>query len=500
MASGELTRTSVTTGDIVAKLWNMCHVLRDDGVTYNEYVTELTYLLFLKMLAETGHEERLPKDYRWGELARRTGMDQLTYYRQLMLDLGNPEETTDQTVLAIFSDAQTKLRKPTNLKSLTTDIDQLDWFSAREEGLGNLYEGLLEKNASEKKSGAGQYFTPRPLIDCIVRLMKPKAGEVIQDPAAGTGGFIVAADRYIKDATDDLFKLPKDKAHFQRYSAYTGAELVPDTHRLLLMNLMLHGIESPIESGDALSPTGEELGKADLILSNPPFGNKKGGGRPTRSDFSITADVANKQLAFVEHIVRALKPGGRAAVVVPDNVLFEDNAGRRLRTWMMDLCDLHTILRLPTGIFYAQGVKTNVLFFTRGKNDAANTKAVWIYDLRADMPAFGKTRPLKVDDFENFEKAFGADPHGTSKRSDQGEEGRFRRFARKEIDKRNGNLDIAWLRDTEAESEEGLSEPVDIAAAIMGHLRAALGEIEELSEELESDDEEALFQTQAVAE
>ena len=490
MASSELTRTSVTTGNIVAKLWNLCHVLRDDGITYNEYVTELTYLLFLKMLAETGHEEKLTKDYRWAELARRTGMDQLTYYRQLMLDLGNPGLVKDQTVLAIFVDAQTKLRKPTNLKSLTTDIDQLDWFSAREEGLGNLYEGLLEKNAAEKKSGAGQYFTPRRLIDCMVRLTKPQAGEVIQDPAAGTGGFFVAADRYIKDATDDLFKLPKEEVYFQRRHAYTGCELVPDTHRLLLMNLMLHAIECPIELGDSLSPTGEGLGKAELILTNPPFGTKKGGGRPSRADFSITAETSNKQLAFVEHIVRALKPGGRAAVVVPDNILFEDKTGRRLRTWLMNLCDLHTILRLPTGIFYAQGVKTNVLFFTRGKTDTGNTESVWVFDLRANMPAFGKTRPLKVEDFAEFEKAFGEDPYGKHKREDEGEEGRFRRFTRGQIEERNDNLDIAWLRDTEAEAEEGLTDPEDIAAAIIGHLKAALGEIEELSDELEGEDAE----------
>jgi type I restriction enzyme M protein len=415
-------------------------------------------------------------------------MEQLTYYRQLMLDLGNPKKTTDKTVLAIFADAQTKLKKPTNLKTLTTDIEQLDWFSAREEGLGNLYEGLLEKNAAEKKSGAGQYFTPRPLIDCMVRLMKPKAGEVIQDPAAGTGGFLVAADRYIKDATDDLFKLPKDNIHFQRHNAYTGSELVPDTHRLLLMNLMLHDIDAPILNDDSLSPAGQELGKADVVLTNPPFGTKKGGGRPTRADFSVTADTSNNQLAFVEHIVRALKPGGRAAVVVPDNVLFEDNTGRRLRTWLMELCDLHTILRLPTGIFYAQGVKTNVLFLTRGKTDASNTKAVWLYDLRANMPAFGKTRPLKVEDFAAFEKAFGTDPNGKSKRKDEGEEGRFRCFTRKQIQDRSDNFDISWLRDTEAEAEAGLTEPEDIAAAIIGHLKAALGEIEELSEELEGDE------------
>ncbi len=485
MENGSLTNGNGITREIVAKLWNLCNVLRDDGITYTDYVTELTFLLFLKMLAETGHEERLPKDYRWEKLARGEGLEQLEYYRQLLLDLGNPKKTKDAVVLAIFTDAQTKLRKPTNLKALTDAIDKLDWFSAREEGLGNLYEGLLEKNAAEKKSGAGQYFTPRPLIDCIVRLVKPEPGEVIQDPAAGTGGFLVAADRYIKDKTDDLYELSEAQAFFQRHNALVGLELVPDTHRLCLMNLMLHGIESMVDSGDTLSPDGERIGKADLIMTNPPFGTKKGGGRPTRSDFSITADVSNKQLAFVEHIVRALKPGARAAVVVPDNVLFEDNAGQRLRTWTMELCDLHTILRLPTGIFYAQGVKTNVAFMTRGKTDKGNTKGVWVYDMRANMDAFGKTRPLVVADFKNFEEAFGDDPHGKAKRTDHGEEGRFRFYTRQQIKDRNDNLDIAWLRDTSNDPEDDLTEADDIANAIAGHLRAALEEIEGLSDELQ---------------
>jgi type I restriction enzyme M protein len=475
------------TREIVSKLWNLCHVLRDDGISFSDYVTELTFLLFLKMLAETGHEERLPAGYRWNGLARREGLDQLEHYRQLLLDLGNPAKTKDLLVLSIFTDAQTKLRKPTNLKSLTDAIDRLDWFSAREEGLGNLYEGLLEKNAAEKKSGAGQYFTPRPLIDCIVRLVKPQPGEVIQDPAAGTGGFIVAADRYIKDQTDDLYKLTEAAAFFQRHSAYSGLELVPDTHRLCLMNLMLHGIESQVESGDSLSPDGERLGKADVILTNPPFGTKKGGGRPTRSDFSITADISNKQLAFVEHVVRGLKPGGRAAMVVPDNVLFEDNTGRRLRTWLMELCDLHTILRLPTGIFYAQGVNTNVLFLTRGKTDRGNTKAVWVCDMRVNMDAFGKTRLLSVSDFAAFEEAFGDDPLGKSTRVDEGESGRLRCFTRKQIEARNDNLDIVWLKDESEDHEDELTEPEEIAAAIAIHLRAALEEIEGLSNELRSE-------------
>lgn len=487
-----------TTTDIVAKLWGLCNVLRDDGVTYNEYVTELTYLLFLKMLQETGREERLPKQYRWADLAKREGLDQLDHYKRLLLELGQPA-IKDGLVKAIFTDAQTRLRKPTNLKTLTSNIDQLDWFSAREEGLGNLYEGLLEKNAADKKSGAGQYFTPRPLIDCIVRLMQPQPGEIIQDPAAGTGGFLVAADHYIKQKTDDLYALGSEqKSHFQRHEAFTGAELVPDTHRLCLMNLLLHGIEGGVELADTLSPDGERLPKADLVLTNPPFGTKKGGGRPTRSDFSVTADTSNKQLAFVEHVVRSLKPGGRAAMIVPDNVLFEDNAGRRLRTWLMDLCNLHTILRLPTGIFYAQGVKTNVLFFQRGRSDKANTKAVWVYDMRANMPAFGKTRLLAAGDFKAFEAAYGSDPNGGAKRTDKGEDGRWRCFKREQIEARNDNLDIAWLRDTEANAEEQLTEPEDIAAAIIGHLRAALGELEALSEELEPEEAAARAITRAA--
>jgi type I restriction enzyme M protein len=481
METSQLTEDSITT-DIVAKLWNLCHILRDDGITYNEYVTELTYLLFLKMMAETSRESVLPNGYRWADLDSREGLDQLDYYRRLLLDLGSHGKGQ---VAAIFADAQTKLRKPTNLKALTDAIDRLDWFSARDEGLGNLYEGLLEKNAAEKKSGAGQYFTPRPLIDCIVRLVQPRPGEIIQDPAAGTGGFLVAADRYIKDRTDDLYSLGESQAHFQRHNAFVGLELVPDTHRLCLMNLMLHGIEEGVELGDTLSPDGERLAKADVVMTNPPFGTKRGGGRPTRSDFSVTADVSNKPLAFMEHIVRAMKPGARVAVVVPDSVLFEDNAGRRLRSWMMELCDVHTILRLPTGIFYAPGVKTNVLFLRRGKTDKRNTKAVWVYDMRANMGAFGKTRPLTGNDFVSFETAFGGDPLGSAERTDEGEEGRWRSFTREQIAARNDNLDIAWLRDDSENPEDELTEPEDIAAAISGHLRAALEEIDALTENLE---------------
>ncbi|AZS20075.1 N-6 DNA methylase [Caulobacter sp. FWC26] len=481
MATADTNKGRVTTQDIVQKLWNLCHVLRDDGVSYQDYVTELTFLLFLKMMEETGREDRLPEAYRWGRIANREGVDQLDHYKLALLELG---KSSDRTIQAIFTDAQTKLRKPANLKTLTTAIDGLEWFSAREEGLGELYEGLLEKNAAEKKSGAGQYFTPRPLIDCIVRLMKPKAGEVIQDPAAGTGGFLVAADHAIKAQTDQLYSLTSAQSYFQRHNAFIGVELVPDTRRLALMNLMLHGIEGTVIQGDTLAGEGEGLEQADLILTNPPFGTKKGGGRPSRADFSVTAETSNKQLAFVEHIIRALKPGGRAAVVLPDNVLFEDNTGKRLRDWAMNLANLHTILRLPTGIFYAQGVKTNVLFLQRGQTDRGATTGVWVYDLRANMPAFGKTRPLRPEDFAAFEAAYGEDPNGGSPRQDEGPEGRFRYFSRADIAARNDNLDIAWLRDDSDAAEDDLSDPEDIAAAILGHLRAALAEVEAVDAEL----------------
>jgi len=473
-----------TTNDIVQKLWSLCHVLRDDGITYHEYVTELTWLLFLKMAKETGKEEQLPKGYRWSDLESREGVELLNFYRQLLLHLGTDsgKRGASARVQSIFVNASTAMKEPRNLRKLVQDIDGLDWYSAKSEGLGDLYEGLLEKNAAEKKSGAGQYFTPRPLIDAMVAVMRPQAGELVQDPAAGTAGFLIAADRYIKEQTDSLFSLPEKQQVFQRMKAFYGVELVPDTHRLALMNLMLHDIEGELLLGDSLSPMGSGLPRADLILTNPPFGTKKGGGLPTRDDF--TYPTSNKQLAFLQHIYRGLKPGGRAAVVLPDNVLFEENTGTRIRQDLMEKCDLHTILRLPTGIFYAQGVKTNVLFFTRGAQDKAQTKNVWVYDMRANMPSFGKRTPFTREHFAEFEKAFGNDPHGKSKRKDQGEEGRFRKFTREEIAKRGDNLDIAWLKDDSAASSADIGDPEEIAAEIVDKLRIAMEEIEALQKVL----------------
>ena len=498
---------------IVQKLWRLCTVLRKDGITYQQYVTELTYLLFLKMMAERDRETgSLPKGLRWGDLVRADGLAKLELYRHMLVTLGatstrlgrddalllppadnaGDEErkryadarALPRMVQAVFDNAATFIREPQNLTTLVTAIDELDWFSEERDQFGDLYEGLLQKNAEETKRGAGQYFTPRPLIELLVRLMQPAPGEVIQDPAAGTGGFLIAADRFMRKRTDNYFELSEREQTFQKHQAFHGMENVPGTLRLLLMNLYLHDLDSDhVDLGDTLSDKGKSLGKANLILTNPPFG--PAGGAPTRDDLSVTASVSSYQLPFVEHCIRALKPGGRAAIVVPDNVLFEDGRGRRLREMLMDWCDLHTILRLPTGIFYAQGVKTNVIFLTRGQTEAGNTDEVWIYDLRAQMPKFGKTNQLRQAHFADFEAAFGASPLGHERGPDQGEEGRWRCFTREEIAARGDNLDISWLREAEDEAEDGLTEPDDIAAAILGHLQAAMIEIEALSAELE---------------
>lgn len=477
-----------TTKDIVAKLWSLCDVLRDDGITYHQYVTELTLLLFLKMAKETGAEHRLPDGKRWDDLATKTGLEQLTFYKLLLIELGAAH---DRLVAGIYADASTSLRQAKHLAQIVKDIDALDWYSAKEDGLGDLYEGLLQKNANETKSGAGQYFTPRPLIDSMVELVKPQIGEVIQDPAAGTAGFLLSANAYVR-RDDAYFDLDARKLKFQKEDAFVGIELVPDTRRLSLMNCMLHDLEGPadragcIELGDALSSTGAKLPKADVILTNPPFGTKKGGGHPTRDDF--TFPTSNKQLAFLQHIYRGLKTGGRAAVVLPDNVLFEDGVGRRIRADLMDKCDLHTILRLPTGIFYAQGVKTNVLFFTRGKTDTGNTKATWVYDLRTNAPKFGKRTPFTREYLTAFEDAYGSDPHGKSKRKDEGEEGRFRKFTREEIAARGDNLDLSWLADDDATHADDLPEPEVLAAEIRDELQGALEEIDALMAVLEGDE------------
>lgn len=467
----------MTTSEIVSKLWNLCNVLRDDGITYHQYVTELTYLLFLKMAKETNTESQIPQAYRWDGLTVKSGVELKKFYKELLNHLG---ENCTGRVREIYQGAATNIDEPKNLEKIITAIDGLDWYSAREEGLGNLYEGLLEKNANEKKSGAGQYFTPRVLIDVMTRLIKPQAGERCNDPACGTFGFMIAAHQYVSDQTDSFFDLDADTAIFERKEAFTGVELVHDTHRLALMNAMLHNIEGTIILGDTLSNMGKNLKGYDVVLTNPPFGTKKGGERATRDDF--TFPTSNKQLNFLQHIYRSLKADGkaRAAVVLPDNVLFADGEGEKIRADLMDKCNLHTILRLPTGIFYAQGVKTNVLFFTRGETDKGNTKEVWFYDLRTNMPSFGKTNPLKAEHFADFEKAYeAADRHAV-------QDERFQAFTREQIAEKGNSLDLGLIRDDSIVDYEDLPDPIESGEEAIVQLEEAVDLLRSVVEELKA--------------
>jgi type I restriction enzyme M protein len=445
--------------------------------------------------------------------------------KRTQADPENPGQTKevqvhdDLLISAIYADAQTRLREPRHLEQMIKALDQIDWFSAQKDGLGDLYEGLLEKNANETKSGAGQYFTPRALINSMVRCIKPQAEEMIQDPAAGTAGFLIAADQYIKEQTDDLFDLSASQQQFQKHKAFIGVELVPSTRRLALMNCLLHGMEGDDEGvvhlGNALGEVGKSLKPADIILANPPFGTAKGGEASiTRDD--LTYDTSNKQLAFLQHIYRNLKPAGRAAVVLPDNVLFEAGKGTDIRRDLMNKCNLHTILRLPTGIFYSQGVKTNVLFFTKGSatdtfKEENYTQTVWVYDLRTNMSSFGKRTPFGEQHLKPFEGVYGDDPNGQSPRKegewsfnaeeievdksateenqgidDRLARSRWRSFSREWIrDTKGDSLDISWLKDKDSIDAANLPEPEVLAREAKEELEVALRELDGLLVALE---------------
>ncbi len=508
----------MSNNDIVQKLWNLCDVLRDDGINYSDYVTELVLLLFIKMVHENEEAgilaaHTLPEQCRWPELAKRSGINLINHYRQMLVDLSTNH---DPLIAAIYADAQTRLREPRHLEQMIMTLNQIDWFSAKQDGLGDLYEGLLEKNAGETKSGAGQYFTPRALINCMVRCIQPKAGETIQDPAAGTAGFLIAADQYIKQQTDDHYDLNAKEQAFQKNRAFIGVELVPNTRRLALMNCLLHGMEGDeqgvVHLGNALGQAGARLAKVDIVLANPPFGTAKGGEAAISRD-DLTYKTSNKQLAFLQHIYRGLKPGGRAAVVLPDNVLFEAGVGTEVRRDLMDKCNLHTILRLPTGIFYAQGVKTNVLFFQKGSDNDPHqqegcTEQVWVYDLRTNMPSFGKRTPFTEAHLKPFETVYGSDPNGQSLRSEgewsfgaeqielaedaanasidpQLAHSRWRSFTRDWIRENKGDsLDISWLKDKDSIDAADLPEPAILASEAMTELNEAIYELHTLLKDL----------------
>ncbi|WP_300177516.1 N-6 DNA methylase [uncultured Aliivibrio sp.] len=488
----------MSTQDLVAKLWNLCNLLRDDGVTYHEYLNELTYLVFLKMVDETGQDELLPEGYRWENLEAYNSATRLEAYQQLLLHLGTNGSLITK---AIFKGANTVIRKPATLNKLVVEIDKLDWYNAKAEGLGDMYEGLLEINAGEKKSGAGQYFTPRVLIDVMVELMKPNLDDVIVDPTAGTGGFLISAHNYLKEHNDidGLDTLPYDK---YQHDTFFGMELVPDTRRLAMMNLMLHDLavddeNSGILFGDTLSNEGKTLPPASLILANPPFGTKQGGGVPTRDD--LVYYTSNKQLAFL-HLMyhKMLKPGGRAAVVLPDNVLFEGSTGQTIRKDLMDKCNLHTILRLPTGIFYAAGVKTNVLFFSKSedvKQDKGQTKNVWVYDLRSNMPKFGKRTVLTKKYFEEFYQAVGSDLTQVDEKArqaficshkDDADGCRLRCFSREAIKAKDESLDLSWIRDENNEDASKLPAPDVLINEALLEMAGAMEELKAILVDLDS--------------
>lgn len=481
--------------EIANKLWNLCNVLRDDGVTYHQYLNELTYILFLKLSEVKGFEEHIPEQYRWSYFVNEPdNAEAFQKYRTFLAEISN--ETTSASITEIYANASTSLRKPVNFNTLVQAIDDLDWYEESDRDMmGDIYESLLEKNAGEKKSGAGQYFTPRPLINVMVELLAPKLGEKWNDPAAGTFGFMIAADEYLRNKHDNYFDLDEKERTFQIEKAFSGVELVGDAHRLALMNARLHGMESSIILGDTLTEMGKELKNFDGVLANPPFGTKKGGERPTRDDF--TYPTSNKQLNFLQHIYRSLKKDGkaRAAVVLPDNVLFEDGDGQKIRRDLMDKCNLHTILRLPTGIFYAAGVKTNVLFFTRGISETGNTKGVWYFDMRTNVPNYGKRTPFTREAFNEFIEAYtgGIKPENLASDFDGiidevartniiNERWNF--IDRETIARKNDSLDLGLIADDSVGNGDDLGEPIEIAQEALTELTSITKELNAMINEL----------------
>jgi len=477
---------------IAKKLWELCNVLRDDGVTYHQYLNELTYILFLRLSEVKKFDQDIPEQYRWSRLKEiKDNKELFDTYRDLLANLGTL--SSNEAITEIYTNASSTLRKPVNLRTLITNIDQIDWFEDTEQDkIASIYEELLEKNAGEKKSGAGQYFTPRPLINVMVELLAPKVGEKWNDPAAGTFGFMIAADEYLKRKTDDYYALSAKEKMFQVYEAFSGCELVQDAHRLALMNAKLHGLESKIAMNDSLSEIGKSFKNYDGVLANPPFGTKQGGERPTRDDFTIK--TSNKQLNFLMHIYRSLRRDtgtARAAVVLPDNVLFEDNDGQKIRRDLMDKCDLHTILRLPTGIFYAAGVKTNVLFFTRSKKEVGTTQRVWIYDMRTNAPSYGKRTPFTREAFADFVKAYtGGIALDEVKDQYHGEideakrkaiqDPRWNVFTREQIAAKNDSLDIGLIEDENISKNADLGDPIAIAKEAALELEAIKRELDQI--------------------
>lgn len=498
--------SEISTSRLVQKLWSYCQVLRDDGLSYQDYLEQLTTLLFLKMAEEraqlTGQEQPIPKKYRWNVLSapQMEGAKLEEHFRETLRELG----TMGGMLGLIFRKAQNKIQDPAKLRSLIVDlIGKEQWLSMSTDVKGDAYEGLLERNAQDVKGGAGQYFTPRPVIDAIMDCIRPRPGDVICDPACGTGGFLLAAHDYVAKH----HKLDRSQKKHLRYDAIRGVELVDGVTRLCAMNLFLHGIgpddalaEVPLSTDDSLR--NEPKQTFDVVVSNPPFGKKSSitvvgdDGETDRETISYSrpdfwTTTSNKQLNFVQHIKSLVRINGAAAVVVPDNVLFEGGAGETVRRKLMHECDLHTILRLPTGIFYAQGVKANVLFFERKPaSETPWTKTVWFYDLRTNKHFTLKQNRLSRADLEEFVACYCPEDRSQRKNTwtpKRTPDGRWRSYTYAEIIARDkASLDIFWLRDESLEDSASLPDPHILAAEIADDLRTSLEQIEDILADLQA--------------
>ncbi len=457
--------------DVVAKLWGFCHTLRQDGVDYGDYIEQLTYLLFLKMASERDVE--LPKGYDWESLRELSGTALTEHY----IDVLRALEKQKGLLGNIFAGAQSRFTNPVNLKRLVDLIDEVEWTSLEVDVKGAAFEGLLEKAASEGKKGAGQYFTPRIVIQAIVECIKPDPRKSkdfsICDPACGTGGFLVCAYEWLLEQTKGG-ALDRDLAARVRKGTYFGQELVQRPRRLALMNLYLHGVEPDIALGDSIYEPASAK-RFDVVITNPPFGNKGANQVPEREDFTI--ETSNKQLNFIQHVMTILKPGGRAAVVVPDNCLFEDKAGEVFEI-LTEECDLHTVVRLPNGTFspYSPGTKTNVIFFTKGRP----TEKVWIYDGRTNVAGITKKdRQLTAEHFKEFIACYGDDPNGRTKRNlKDATDDRWRVFNIDEVRKKDFKIDsLKWLKDEGLEDGDDLPPPEELLVSAIEELENATNEL-----------------------
>jgi type I restriction enzyme M protein len=475
----------MTNEQLVSKVWNYAHVLRDQGISYGDYVEQITFLLFLKMDQERaellGEPSSVPPEWNWSALVTKDGEALEVQYRHALEALAKE----DGLIGTIFRKAQNKLSDPAKLKRVVSLIDKEGpWIGLTVDVKGEIYEGLLEKNASEVKSGAGQYFTPRPVIEAIVKCVNPRIGDTVCDPACGTGGFLLAAYDHMKGQT-----LDRSKLRDLRHSSFHGVDIVDEVVRLCAMNLYLHGVGnggSPVVQADALAFDGGK--RFDVVLTNPPFGKKSSyrvigeDGQVSserenyeREDFKFT--TSNKQFNFLQHIMTILETNGRAGVVLPDNVLFEaGRAGEGIRKRLLEQFNFHTLLRLPTGIWYSPGVKANVLFFDkRPASRDVQTRELWVYDYRTNVHKTLKTKRLAHGDFDDFVGCY----------RDRKETDRFRRFTYADLAARDKlNLDIFWLKDDSLEDLDSLPEPDVLAAEIVENLEAALEQFRSVAADL----------------